>query len=61
MWGDSESLMAEVYPDVPLRNKPVGREALLSIERARELLGYEPQHHWQEELASGADGATRTS
>jgi nucleoside-diphosphate-sugar epimerase len=43
---DSVDLMAEVYPGVPLRRNLVGRETLLSIDRARRLLGYEPQHSW---------------
>lgn len=42
----SADLMAEVYPDVPLRRPLEGRETLLAIERARELLGYSPEHSW---------------
>lgn len=48
----SADLMAEVYPSVPLGRAVEGRETLLAIDRARELLGYEPEHRWQEELAS---------
>ncbi|MGH2429449.1 MAG: NAD-dependent epimerase/dehydratase family protein [Candidatus Limnocylindria bacterium] len=43
---DSADLMAEVYPGVPLRRTISERETLLSIERAYELLGYEPRHSW---------------
>ena len=43
---ESADLMAEVYPTVPLRRALVGRETLLSIDRARELLGYRPEHSW---------------
>jgi nucleoside-diphosphate-sugar epimerase len=43
---DSAELMAEVYPSVDLRRELVGRETLLSIERARETLGYAPEHSW---------------
>jgi nucleoside-diphosphate-sugar epimerase len=43
---DSGDLMAEVFPTVPLSRPVTGRETLLSIARARELLGYEPQHSW---------------
>jgi nucleoside-diphosphate-sugar epimerase len=43
---DSLDLLREVYPGVPLRRPVSGRETLLSIERARRLLGYEPQHSW---------------
>jgi len=42
----SADLMAEVYPGVPLRRPVEGRETLLSIERARAGLGYEPQYSW---------------
>jgi nucleoside-diphosphate-sugar epimerase len=48
----SAELMAAVYPDVPLRRIPEGRETLLSIERARQLLGYEPAHRWADHVAS---------
>jgi UDP-glucose 4-epimerase len=43
---DSADLMAEVYPGVPLRKTLVGRETLLSIDRARRVLGYDPRHSW---------------
>jgi nucleoside-diphosphate-sugar epimerase len=46
----SADLMAEVYPDVPLRRPVAARETLLSIDHARELLGYEPQYRWQENV-----------
>jgi nucleoside-diphosphate-sugar epimerase len=50
MTRDSASLMAEVYPDVPLTRVIHGRETLLSIDRARERLGYEPQYGWADEV-----------
>ena len=50
MTRDSADLMAEVYPDVPLTREPQGRETLLAIGRAREVLGYEPRHSWLEEV-----------
>jgi nucleoside-diphosphate-sugar epimerase len=43
---DSADLMAEVYPSVPLRARLAGRQTLLAIDHARELLGYEPRHTW---------------
>jgi nucleoside-diphosphate-sugar epimerase len=49
----SAELMAEVFPSVPLRRPVEGRDTLLSIERARSLLGYEPEHRWQDELERG--------
>ncbi len=42
----SADLLAEVYPDVPLRRPVEGRGTLLAIDHARELLGYEPAHSW---------------
>ena len=42
----SADLLAEVYPDVPLRRPVTGRETLLSIDLARQALGYEPAHSW---------------
>jgi nucleoside-diphosphate-sugar epimerase len=48
----SEELMAEVYPDVPLRRPVEGRQTLLSIDRARELLGYRPEYSWQDHVTA---------
>ncbi len=48
----SAELMAEVYPDVPLARPLDGRETLLSIDRARSLLGYEPTHRWADHVES---------
>jgi nucleoside-diphosphate-sugar epimerase len=45
---DSADLMAEVYPTVPLRRPLVGHETLLLIDRARDVLGYSPQHQWSQ-------------
>ncbi len=43
---DSADLMGEVFPGVPLRRPIAKRETLLSIEKARRVLGYEPQFNW---------------
>jgi len=44
----NDELLAEVFPDVPLA-RPVGpHETLLSIDKARRVLGYEPQHSWRD-------------
>ena len=46
----SRDLLAEVFPGVPLR-KPVGEfETLLSIDKARQQLGYAPQYSWRDHL-----------
>jgi nucleoside-diphosphate-sugar epimerase len=43
----SAELMAEVYPSVPYRPTPGEFDTLLSIEKARKLLGYEPEWSWR--------------
>jgi nucleoside-diphosphate-sugar epimerase len=53
MTRDSADLMAEVFPDVPLQRELQGRETLLAIDHASEVLGYRPAHAWQDELAAG--------
>jgi nucleoside-diphosphate-sugar epimerase len=44
-------LMAEVYPDVELRGDIGKHDTLLSIEKARRLLGYEPRYSWRDEVS----------
>ena len=44
----SADLLAEVYPDVPVRGDVTGHQTLLSIERARADLGYEPAYSWRD-------------
>jgi nucleoside-diphosphate-sugar epimerase len=47
----NDSLLAEMFADVPL-TRPIGQhETLLSIDKARRILGYGPQHSWRTELA----------
>jgi nucleoside-diphosphate-sugar epimerase len=42
---ESEALIRLFYPEVQERKRPlVGDAALVSIERARELIGFEPEH-----------------
>ena len=43
----SASLVAEVYPDVEVRKELGEHETLLSIDKARRVLGFEPQHSWR--------------
>jgi nucleoside-diphosphate-sugar epimerase len=47
---DSADLVAEQFPGVPLPRPLQGRETLLSIDKARRVLGYAPQHRWQDEV-----------
>ncbi len=42
-------LMNEVFPGTPLREGVGPNETLLSIEKARRVLGYEPQNSWRAE------------
>jgi nucleoside-diphosphate-sugar epimerase len=46
----SKELMAEVFPGVPLRPGVGEFETLLSIGKARRMLGYDPQHSWRQHL-----------
>jgi nucleoside-diphosphate-sugar epimerase len=48
----SADLMAEVYPDVELRDGLGEFGTLLSIEKARRLLGYDPAFSWRDALTS---------
>jgi nucleoside-diphosphate-sugar epimerase len=45
---DSADLMAEVFPRVPLRRAVAGRETLLAIDHARDVIGYRPAHAWRD-------------
>lgn len=42
-------LLAECYPDVPIVREFGPNETLLSIAKARRVLGYEPEHSWRDE------------
>lgn len=48
----SRELLAEVYPQVPVRREVDGHETLLAIDKARSMLGYEPRHSWRDHLES---------
>ena len=44
----NEELVRATFPDVPVR-RPLGEhDTLLSIDKARRVLGYEPQHNWRD-------------
>ncbi|WP_460689093.1 NAD-dependent epimerase/dehydratase family protein [Nesterenkonia suensis] len=40
-------LVAEVFPDVPVTRDLGEHDTMLSIDKARRLLGFEPQHSWR--------------
>jgi len=44
----SADLLARYFPDVPLKRPVSGTETLLSIDKARRLLGYDPTHTWRD-------------
>jgi nucleoside-diphosphate-sugar epimerase len=44
----SRELMAEVFPSVPVADDVSGTDTLLSIEKARRVLGYSPDFSWRE-------------
>jgi nucleoside-diphosphate-sugar epimerase len=44
----SMALVALVFPDVEVRRHVEGTDTLLSIDKARRLLGYEPEHSWRD-------------
>lgn len=46
----SAALLAEVFPDVQLTRDPGEFGTLLAIDRARQVLGYEPQHSWRDHI-----------
>jgi nucleoside-diphosphate-sugar epimerase len=46
----SASLAAEVFPGVEVRKALAEHETMLSIDKARRLLGYEPEHSWRDHV-----------
>ena len=48
----SADLMREVYPAVPVRADLQEHETLLSIDKARTVLGYVPRHSWRDYVGS---------
>ncbi|MGQ7295638.1 NAD-dependent epimerase/dehydratase family protein [Quadrisphaera sp. KR29] len=56
MQRSSASLLAEVFPGVEVRPGHGGElgehETLLSIEKARRVLGYAPQHSWRDSFSA---------
>ena len=49
----SADLAAEVFPGVPVTRALGRHETLLSIEKARRVLGYAPEHSWRDEQPAG--------
>ena len=43
----NNELLSQVFPKVPVKGQFSSNQPLLSIDKARRLLGYEPQHSWR--------------
>lgn len=50
----SASLAAEVFPDVKVTKELGEHETMLSIDKARRLLGFEPEHSWRNHVGAAA-------
>ncbi|MFN8450492.1 MAG: NAD(P)-dependent oxidoreductase [Anaerolineae bacterium] len=50
MTRSNRELMAEVFPGVPLRPDVGDHDTLLSVDKARQMLGYQPEHSWRQYL-----------
>lgn len=48
----SAELLGEVFPDTPLTREVGEHETLLAIDRARDALGFEPEHSWRDHLSA---------
>ncbi|PZS25099.1 MAG: UDP-glucose 4-epimerase [Pseudonocardiales bacterium] len=46
----NSELLAEVFPGVPVRGEIGEHDTLLSIDKARRMLGYEPTHSWRDQV-----------
>ena len=53
----AKDLINEVYPGVPLKKDLEPNETLLCIDKARKLLGYEPQYSWRTSQPTRDEGA----
>ena len=50
MMRSNSELMAEIFPDTPLKEGCGDHETLLSIDKARRELGYEPRFSWRDHV-----------
>jgi len=48
----SAGLLAEVFPNVRLTREVGEYDTLLAIDRARQVLGFEPQHSWRDHVSA---------
>jgi nucleoside-diphosphate-sugar epimerase len=54
----TRELVAEVFPGVPVLHELAEHETLLSIDKAKRVLGYEPRHSWRNHV-DGSRGSHR--
>jgi nucleoside-diphosphate-sugar epimerase len=46
----SRDLLAEVFPGTPVTGELSEHGTLLAVDRAKQLIGYEPAHSWRDEI-----------
>lgn len=46
----NDELLAEVFPGVPIKREIGPNETLLSVDKAKEMLGYAPEHSWRDHV-----------
>jgi nucleoside-diphosphate-sugar epimerase len=49
----SRDLVAATWPDVPVAESISGNQTIFSIDKARRMLGFVPQHHWRDYVQEG--------
>lgn len=54
----SEDLVKTFFPNVSLKRDIKGHETLMAIDKARKILGYEPNHTWR--MVLNKDGTTKS-
>jgi nucleoside-diphosphate-sugar epimerase len=47
----NDGLLAQVFPGIARRREVSAHDTLLSIDKARSLLGYEPEHSWRHTIS----------
>jgi nucleoside-diphosphate-sugar epimerase len=57
----SRDVLAEVFPGAEVTREIGEFDTLLSIDRARDVLGYEPRHSWRDELRSATSATSAAS
>ncbi|WP_230202630.1 NAD-dependent epimerase/dehydratase family protein [Paenibacillus ihumii] len=53
----SQDLVKRFFPNVPLKREVQGHETLMAIDKARDILGYEPRYSWRSVLHN--DGSSK--